>query len=55
MQISEDLVKQITEAVIAQMQNGSAASAAAASSAAVPSMAGRDRINEKKTSLCRIP
>ena len=55
MQISEDLVKQITEAVIAQMQNGSAASAAAASSAAVPSMAGRDRINEKKTSYAGYP
>ena len=55
MQISEDLVKQITEAVIAQMQNGNAASAAAAPSAAVPPMAGRDRINEKKTSYAGYP
>ena len=48
MQISEELVKQITDAVLAQMQKQSAAPVV--SSQEVPSMAGRDRINEKKTS-----
>lgn len=55
MQISEMLVKQITEAVIAQMQNRQGDSVSAVPSSEVPSMAGHDRINEKKTSYSGYP
>ena len=55
MQISETLVKQITEAVIAQMQNRQGDSVSAVPSSEVPSMAGHDRINEKKTSYAGYP
>ena len=55
MQISETLVKQITEAVIAQMQNRQGDSVSAVPSSEVPSMAGHDRINEKKTSYSGYP
>lgn len=51
MQISEDLIKQITNAVLAEMGQH----AQAASSSEVPSMAGRDRINEKKSDYSGYP
>ena len=50
MQINEELVKQITNAVLSQMSHAGSSSvsggALPSSSSAVPSMAGRDRINE---------
>ena len=55
MQISETLVKQITEAVIAQMQNRQGDSVSAVPSSEVPSMAGHDRITEMKTSYSGYP
>ena len=55
MQISEDLIKQITNAVMTEMQRrsedpcvSSSDCASTAASAPVPSMAGRDRINPEK-------
>lgn len=54
MQISEDLIRQITNAVVSQMsQNGQGT--ASSGSNKVPSMAGRSRINEEKTSYKDYP
>ena len=54
MQISEDLIRQITNAVVSQMsQNGQGASSSGSNKA--PSMAGRSRINEEKTSYKDYP
>ena len=54
MQISEDLIRQITNAVVSQMsQNGQGASSSGSNK--VPSMAGRSRINEEKTSYKDYP
>ena len=54
MQISEDLIRQITNAVVSQMsQNGQGASSSVSNK--VPSMAGRSRINEEKTSYKDYP
>ncbi len=61
MQINEELVRQITNAVLSQMSQAGASSASGnasgsvPSSAEVPSMAGRDRINEEKTSYADYP
>lgn len=52
MQINEDLVKQITDAVLAEMKQKKSPAAPAA---LVPSMAGRERINEEKTSYTSYP
>lgn len=56
MQVNEDLVKQITNAVLEEMKhrtdNTDAKSPAAAP---VPSMEGRDRINPVKTSYASYP
>ena len=48
MQINEELVRQITNAVLSQMSQtgGSSVSGNAVSASDVPSMAGQDRINE---------
>lgn len=54
MQISEDLIRQITNAVLQEMGQPQA-SASAAPSCEAPSMAGRDRINEAKTSYKDYP
>lgn len=50
MQISEELVKEITQAVVAQMRTGGKDPAGKGSA-----LAGRDRINEKKTSYADYP
>lgn len=57
MQISEELVKQITNAVLSQMsQSGvSSSGAGTVSSSNMPSLAGRERINEEKTSYASYP
>ena len=59
MQINEELIKQITNAVLSQMSHTGSSSvsgdALPASSSAVPSMAGRDRINEEKTDYSGYP
>ena len=59
MQINEELVRQITNAVLSQMSHTGSSSvsgdALPASSSAVPSMAGRDRINEEKTDYSGYP
>ena len=62
MQISEDLIKQITNAVMTEMQRrsedpcvSSSDCASTAASAPVPSMAGRDRINPEKTDYSGYP
>ena len=52
MQINEDLVKQITDAVLAEMKQKKNP---AVQPALIPSMAGRDRINEEKTSYASYP
>lgn len=52
MQISEELVRQITEAVLRQMEERSVPATPASE---VPSMAGRERINEKKTDYSGYP
>ena len=53
MQFSEELIRQITEEVLRQMQAKEASPAQV--EAAVSSMAGRERINEKKTSYAGYP
>lgn len=60
MQINEDLIKQITNAVLTQM--GQAASSVSSPSASdtslseqLPSLAGKERINEEKTSYRDYP
>lgn len=56
MQISEDLIKQITNAVLSQMSQVPSGSPHAAQSAdSIPSMVGKDRINEEKTSYKDYP
>ena len=59
MQINEELVKQITNAVLSQMSHAGSSSvsggALPSSSSAVPSMAGRDRINEEKSDYSGYP
>ena len=57
MQINEELVRQITNAVLSQMSQtgGSSVSGNAVSASDVPSMAGQDRINEEKTSYSDYP
>lgn len=52
MQMNEDLIKQITNAVLAEMkQKGkNAGTKAVPSPSAIPSMSGRERIHERKTS-----
>ena len=51
MQISEELIKQITNAVLSEMGQENASHTATEA----PSMAGRDRINEVKTSYKEYP
>ena len=54
MQINEELIRQITNAVVSQMShNGQGASSSVSNKA--PSMAGRSRINEEKTSYKDYP
>lgn len=58
MQINEELIKQITNAVLSQMSHTDSSSVSgtpAAASSTVPSMAGRDRINEEKSDYSRYP
>ena len=68
MQISEELIRQITSAVISQMSQAGASSKSGStagtgdvsgswstSAGEVPSMAGRERINEEKTSYADYP
>ena len=54
MQISEDLIRQITNAVLDQMSHGDSGESAG-SAASFPSLAGRDRINEEHTSYADYP
>ena len=49
MQINEDLIRKIIDTVIEQI-NQSESAKRVSSSSEIPSMAGRDRINEKKRS-----
>ena len=54
MQINEELIRQITNAVVSQMsQSGQGASSSGSNR--TPSMAGRSRINEEKTSYKDYP
>ena len=60
MQISEELVKQITNAVLSQMSQSGVSSSAGdtisvPSAGKMPSLAGRERINEEKTSYASYP
>lgn len=57
MQISEELIKQITNAVLSQMtQSGSSSPEEhSAAPSAMPSLAGKERINEEKTSYASYP
>lgn len=59
MQISEELVRQITNAVLSQMSHTGSSSVSGdvlpASSSPVPSMSGRARINEEKTDYSGYP
>lgn len=60
MQISEELVKQITNAVLSQMSQSGVSSSAGdtisvPSAGKMPSLAGRERINEGKTSYASYP
>ena len=54
MQISEDLIRQITSAVLDQMSHGDAGKSAG-SAASIPSLAGRERINQEHTSYADYP
>ena len=54
MQINEDLIRKIIDTVIEQI-NQSESAKRVSSSSEIPSMAGRDRINEKKTSYVDYP
>lgn len=54
MQINEDLVKQITNAVLTEMKQQKSKEGASSDSS-IPDMAGRDRINEVKTSYASYP
>lgn len=58
MQISEDLIKQITNAVLSQMTRRDESSKTFSegnTASTVPSMVGRERINEEKTSYVDYP
>lgn len=60
MQISEELVKQITNAVLSQMSQSGVSSSegdntAVPSAGKMPSLAGRERINGEKTSYASYP
>lgn len=61
MQISEELIQQITNAVLSQMSQSGSSSAAGDSASVpspsghMPSLAGRERINEEKTSYADYP
>ena len=57
MQISEELVKQITNAVLSQMSQSGVSSSTGDHTAAakMPSLAGRERIKEEKTSYAYYP
>lgn len=59
MQISEELVKQITNAVLSQMSGAGSSSVTedtlSAASSEIPSMAGRDRINEERSDYSGYP
>lgn len=60
MQINEDLIKQITDAVLLEIKQQNhtpevSASPAASSASPAPSLIGRDRINEVKTSYASYP
>ena len=59
MQINEDLVKQITNAVLSQIghtaSSGSLSASDASLSGQLPSLAGKERINEEKTSYRDYP
>ena len=55
MQISEDLIRKIVDTVMEQLGEAEKPQKASVSSSEVPSMAGRDRINEKKTSYASYP
>ena len=58
MQINEELVRQITNAVLSQMSHTDSSSVSgtpAAASSTVPSMADRDRINEEKSDYSGYP
>ena len=50
MQYNEELIKQITEEVVKQLNDGGKPS-----KSSVNSLAGKDRINEKKTSYADYP
>lgn len=54
MQVSEELIKQITNAVLAQMSR-QAETVASPSETKVSTLAGRDRINEKKSDYSGYP
>ena len=54
MQVSEELIKQITNAVLAQIGQQTNADASLPSNE-VPAMAGRERINEKKSDYSSYP
>ena len=54
MQVNEELIKQITSAVLAQIGQQTNADASLPSNE-VPSMAGRERINEKKSDYSAYP
>ena len=56
MQVNEELIRQITSAVLNQMsQSDHVSSASGVSSQEIPSMIGRERINEVKTSYADYP
>lgn len=55
MQISEELIRKIVDTVMEQLQEAEKTGVAGNPSSEVPSMAGRDRINEKKTSYADYP
>ena len=59
MQINEELIKQITNAVLSQMSQAGNSSASPVKQAApvseVPSFAGKERINEVRTSYADFP
>ena len=51
MQISEDLIRKIVDTVMEQLGEAEKPQKASVSSSEVPSMAGRDRINEDRKSV----
>lgn len=55
MQISEELIRQITNAVLNQMTQPDSSSIPGNTASSVPSMTGKERINEEKTSYASYP